>query len=182
MSALLPNEPDRANRCQPSSFRRLVGVAGGAGFTAAVAHLEVWALMRALCLTLLLCIVGCSRPGIDETPHARPSQDDRKLAEENWQQLERAYSIKNLESVRSLIGKPILFAADVDYRGTQVTGRRTGFFDGTKIPCRWEFTRMQRRAIHDCCSMGVEVYGTLQSVGASGIKVKPQVFGVMVCL
>jgi hypothetical protein len=35
-----PNEPDRANRRQPSSFRGQVGEAGIAGFPAAAAHLE----------------------------------------------------------------------------------------------------------------------------------------------
>jgi hypothetical protein len=138
--------------------------------------------MRALWLTLLLCLIGCSRPGIDEIPHARPSQVDRQLAEANWQRLERVYTTNNLASAQSLIGHRILFAADVNYRGTQVTARQIGTYQGVKIPCRWKFTRLQKRTIGSCCSMGVEVYGTLQSVGASGIEVEPQDFGVMVCL
>jgi hypothetical protein len=43
-----PNQPDGANRRQPSSFRERVGEAGAAGSTAAVAHLERWAYLERL--------------------------------------------------------------------------------------------------------------------------------------
>jgi hypothetical protein len=167
-----------------------------------------WALMRAFWLTLLVSLVGCSRPGIDETPHARPTQADRRVAEENWQQLERAYSAKNLESARPLIGKPILFVADVVYHsGIEASARRARIFSDPeedevsrlpmnenykltlkrlealpKIPCKWEFTRLQKRMVRDCCSMGLEVYATLRSVSSAGIEVESQDFGTMMCL
>ena len=145
-------------------------------------HRGCWALARAFWLMMLVCVIGCSRPDIDGSRHARPSLAERKLAEANWQRLERAYMSTNLGSARSLIGCRILFAADVDYRGARVTARQIGTYQGMPIPCRWNFTRMQRRVIRSCCSVGVEVYGTLQGVAASGIQVEPHDFGIMVCL
>ena len=125
--------------------------------------LSRWAYVRSLSLMLLLSLIGWIRLGIDELPHPRPTENDRKLAAENWYQLQKAYSLKNHEAGQSLIGKPVLFFADVGNRGTQITGHGIGLIAGEKLPCHWKLTRMQERTVSDCCSMGLEVYGTVRS-------------------
>jgi hypothetical protein len=172
-----------------------------------VCLIPCWARMRAFALILALGLVGCGRPGIDELPHAKPNQAERSLAEANWDKLERALQAKDLAGARSLIGKPIVFFADVDDRGSRVSGRRCRTFSDAeqaelsklpppeqserlikriealpKIPCCWEFTRLQKRTIRSCCSVGLEVFGTLSSVSSNGVEVAPQDFGFMLCL
>ncbi len=147
------------------------------------------------------------RPGLDELPHTRPTRAERQLAEENWQQLEKALTAKDLEAARGLIGRPILFGADFDSSSAPASARRarvlseeeekqmsglpqseqhqmiTRRFESLpKVPCRWGFTRLQKQVARSCCSVGVEVYGILTSVSRSGIEVEARDFGIMLCL
>jgi hypothetical protein len=146
------------------------------------APLSRWAYARSVRLMLLLSLIGWIRLGIDELPHPRPTENDRRLAGENWYKLENAYSRNNHEAAQSLIGKPVLFFADVDNRGAQITGHGIGLIPGEKLPCHWKLTRMQQRRVSNCCSMGLEVYGTVRSVSSARIEIEPKDFGLMICL
>jgi hypothetical protein len=140
------------------------------------------ALIRVFAITAAICPIGCRKPGLDELQHAKPTQAERSVAQANWDKLELAFQEKDFDSARALIGKPIVFFADVDYCGTQVTGRRTRTFSDSeeaqlsklsaserregvinrvkalpKVPCRWGLTRLQKRTIHSCHSLGLEV-------------------------
>jgi hypothetical protein len=169
-----------------------------------------WALMHALWAVPVVVLVGCAQPGLDELPHSRPTKTDRQVAEENWQQLENAFTAQNPEAARILVGKPILFHADFDRSRAAASGRRARLFSDEEekrmsslpqsekhhmitrhfeawsrvpcVPCRWELTRRQKQAARSCCSVGVEVYGILRSFNESGIEVDPRDFGLMLCL